>query len=77
MTGDYTAATDLFIHPEADFRFRFTDRLMTNFHLPRSTLLAMVASLPEVGLDQLKAWYRTAIEHNYRFYSYGDAMLIV
>ncbi|MBI1336308.1 MAG: tRNA preQ1(34) S-adenosylmethionine ribosyltransferase-isomerase QueA [Phycisphaera sp.] len=72
--------TDLFIHPEAvakGFRFRFTDMLLTNFHLPRSTLLAMVGSLPGVGLDNLKAWYQTAITERYRFYSYGDAMLIV
>ncbi len=74
---DYLAATDLFIHPDAGFRFRFTDRLLTNFHLPRSTLLAMVATLPGVGLDRLLAWYRVAIDQGYRFYSYGDAMLIV
>lgn len=77
IEGDHAAATDLFIYPEAGFEFRFTDRLMTNFHLPRSTLLAMVATLPGVGLDQLKGWYRVAIEQGYRFYSYGDAMLIV
>lgn len=69
--------TSLFIHPEADFAFRFTDRLMTNFHLPRSTLLAMVASLPGLGLDRLMHAYREAVNQQYRFYSYGDAMLIV
>lgn len=74
---DYTARTDLFIHPEAEFRFRFTDRLLTNFHLPRSTLLAMVAALPGVGLGRLMQWYQAAINEQYRFYSYGDAMLIV
>jgi S-adenosylmethionine:tRNA ribosyltransferase-isomerase len=74
--GGYTGYTELFIHPEADFRFRFTDALLTNFHLPRSTLLAMVATLPDVGLDRLKQWYARAIEQQYRFYSYGDAMLI-
>ncbi len=57
--------------------FRFTDALMTNFHLPHSTLLALVAALPGVGIGRLKSWYRTAIEKGYRFYSYGDAMLIV
>lgn len=72
----YQGETDLFIHPEADFSFRFTDALLTNFHLPRSTLLAMVATLPGVGLDRLKQWYQLAIEQQYRFYSYGDAMLI-
>ncbi|MFW6059856.1 MAG: tRNA preQ1(34) S-adenosylmethionine ribosyltransferase-isomerase QueA [Phycisphaeraceae bacterium] len=76
IAGDHTAATNLFIHPEANFTFRFTDRLLTNFHLPRSTLLAMVATLPGVGLDRLKTWYRSAIDEGYRFYSYGDAMLI-
>lgn len=76
----YTAETDLYITPDAverGFRFRFTDHLMTNFHLPRSTLLAMVASLPNVGLDRLLEWYGVAIAERYRFYSYGDAMLIV
>ena len=90
QTGGYAAETDLFISPgEEDggqrqgirgrgFRgFRFTDALMTNFHLPRSTLLAMVAALPGVGVDRLLGWYRLAIERGYRFYSYGDAMLIL
>lgn len=76
-TGDYTAETDLFIYPGADFTFRFTDALMTNFHLPRSTLLAMIAALPGAGLEEVRRWYRVAIEEEYRFYSYGDAMLIV
>jgi len=69
--------TNLFIHPDRGFKFRFTDRLMTNFHLPKSTLLAMVASLPGVGLEKLMQTYRTAVQERYRFYSYGDAMLIV
>lgn len=76
IEAGYTGYTELFIHPEADFRFRFTDALLTNFHLPRSTLLAMVATLPGVGLERLKRWYRIAVEHEYRFYSFGDAMLI-
>ncbi len=75
--GAYSADTRLFIHPEAGFTFRYTDALLTNFHLPRSTLLALVASLPGVGLDRLLSLYREAIAHGYRFYSYGDAMLIV
>ncbi len=62
---------------QGPFPFRFTDGLMTNFHLPRSTLLALVAALPGVGIDRLKTWYRIAIEQGYRFYSYGDAMLIL
>jgi S-adenosylmethionine:tRNA ribosyltransferase-isomerase len=74
---DIVTNTQLFIHSDADFTFRFTDRLLTNFHLPRSSLLALVASLPGVGIDRLLKWYAIAIEHKYRFYSYGDAMLIV
>ncbi|MEM9414038.1 MAG: tRNA preQ1(34) S-adenosylmethionine ribosyltransferase-isomerase QueA [Planctomycetota bacterium] len=76
-TPDYTADTNLFIQPDAGFTFRFTDALLTNFHLPRSTLLALVAALPGVGIDRLLDLYRQAIDRNYRFYSYGDAMLIV
>ncbi len=83
----YRAETDLFITPDTVRRgrggshafagFRFTDALMTNFHLPRSTLLAMVAALPDVGIAKLKRWYAEAVEQRYRFYSYGDAMLLV
>ena len=64
--------TDLLIAP--GHRFRHVDGLMTNFHLPRSTLLALVAAL--VGLEHLMDVYTQAIAHRYRFYSYGDAMLI-
>jgi S-adenosylmethionine:tRNA ribosyltransferase-isomerase len=74
---DFTTDTNLFITPDTHTRFRFTDALMTNFHLPRSTLLALVAALPGVGLDNLKRWYATAIAEGYRFYSYGDAMLLL
>lgn len=75
---EHSRQTNLFIHPgEQPFPFRFTDALLTNFHLPRSTLLALVAALPGVGLDRLKHWYQIAIEDGYRFYSYGDAMFIV
>jgi S-adenosylmethionine:tRNA ribosyltransferase-isomerase len=70
---DYAGETDLLIQP--GFRFRYTDGLMTNFHLPRSTLLALVAAI--TGLDRLKRLYRLAVEEEYRFYSYGDAMLIL
>jgi len=73
--------TELFITPQrvadGEFSFRFTDHLLTNFHLPRSTLLALVAALPGVGVDRLLGWYRQAIAEGYRFYSFGDAMLIV
>jgi S-adenosylmethionine:tRNA-ribosyltransferase-isomerase (queuine synthetase) len=65
--------TNLFITP--GFEFKITDCLVTNFHLPKSTLLALVAAF--AGLDKILAAYRHAIEQKYRFYSYGDCMLIV
>ncbi len=77
----YSTDTSLYITPPEDvnagYPFRFTDALMTNFHLPRSTLLALVAALPSVGLARLKDAYRVAIENEYRFYSYGDAMIVL
>ncbi len=76
LAGDFVADTELFIYPGCGVRFRFTDMLMTNFHLPRSTLLAMVAALPGVGVERLLGWYREAVRRGYRFYSYGDAMLV-
>ncbi len=72
--GAREGRTRLFIHPP--YRFRAIDGLITNFHLPRSTLLLLVAAL--LGdLERLLALYREAIEHGYRFYSYGDAMLVL
>ena len=65
--------TELLISPP--YRFKHVDGILTNFHLPRSTLLALVGAM--VGLDRIKAAYRAAIEQRYRFYSYGDAMLIL
>ena len=65
-------ATRLFIRPP--HRFRLVDHLVTNFHLPRSTLLALVMAL--AGVDLTRRAYRAAIDERYRFYSYGDAMLI-
>jgi S-adenosylmethionine:tRNA ribosyltransferase-isomerase len=70
--GDLDWATDLLIQP--GHRFRRTDAILTNFHLPRSTLLALVAAM--TGLDRLHRIYAEAIAHRYRFFSYGDAMLI-
>ena len=64
--------TGLFICP--GFRFRVVDALMTNFHLPRSSLLLLVAAF--AGNELIKECYRIAVEQRYRFYSYGDAMLI-
>lgn len=66
-------STELFIRP--GFEFRWVDVLMTNFHLPRSTLLALVGAL--VGMDRLKSAYAQAQRLGYRFYSYGDAMLVL
>lgn len=65
--------TDLFIRP--GHRFRVVDALLTNFHLPRSTLLCLVSAL--TGRERLFAAYDEAIRSDYRFYSYGDAMLVV
>jgi S-adenosylmethionine:tRNA ribosyltransferase-isomerase len=65
--------TDLFIRP--GHRFRSVDRLLTNFHLPRSTLLMLVAAFAGHGLTM--AAYRHALEQRYRFYSYGDAMAVI
>jgi S-adenosylmethionine:tRNA ribosyltransferase-isomerase len=63
----------LFIYP--GYEFRVVDRLITNFHLPRSSLLLLVSAF--AGRERMLACYRTAVERSYRFYSYGDAMLIL
>lgn len=65
--------TDLFIYP--GFRFQVVDALMTNFHLPKSTLLMLVSAF--AGRERVLAAYREAVAREYRFYSYGDAMLIL
>ena len=65
--------TTLFIKP--GYEFKIVDAMVTNFHLPKSTLLALVAAF--AGLDNILTAYRHAIEKRYRFYSYGDAMLII
>jgi S-adenosylmethionine:tRNA ribosyltransferase-isomerase len=68
-----SGSTELFIVP--GYRFRMADAMVTNFHLPRSTLLALVGAF--AGLETVMSAYRHAIEKQYRFYSYGDAMLII
>ncbi len=68
----WNGETDLFIRPP--FEFKAVDALLTNFHLPRSSLLVLVSAF--AGLDLILQAYRAAIEAEYRFYSYGDAMLI-
>ena len=65
--------TDIFIYP--GFHFAVTDALMTNFHLPKSTLFMLVSAL--MGLDVMQAAYAHAIADNYRFYSYGDGSLLL
>jgi len=65
--------TDIFIKP--GYEFKITDALVTNFHLPKSTLLMLVAAF--MGFEEMKRVYRHAIKEGYRFYSFGDAMLIL
>lgn len=65
--------TDIFIYP--GYKFKIVDKLITNFHLPKSTLLMLVSAF--AGYDFIKTAYQKAIEENFRFYSYGDAMLIL
>ncbi len=69
----WTGTTDIFIYP--GYRFRTTDALMTNFHLPKSTLLMLVAAL--MGKARMDAVYAHAIAQGYRFFSYGDASLLI
>ncbi|MCK4357814.1 MAG: tRNA preQ1(34) S-adenosylmethionine ribosyltransferase-isomerase QueA [Candidatus Cloacimonetes bacterium] len=65
--------TDIFIYPS--YKFKVVDKLLTNFHLPRSTLLMLVSAF--AGYNFIMSAYQKAIEENFRFYSYGDAMLIL
>jgi S-adenosylmethionine:tRNA ribosyltransferase-isomerase len=74
--GDITPGsgeTTLFIYP--GFNFRIVSGLVTNFHLPKSSLLMLVAAF--AGRERLLAAYREAVARGYRFYSYGDAMLVI
>ena len=68
----WTGETDIFITP--GFQFQVVDRLITNFHLPKSTLFMLVAAFS--GLDVMQAAYKAAIERDYRFFSYGDGCLL-
>jgi S-adenosylmethionine:tRNA ribosyltransferase-isomerase len=70
--GKREGETDLFIYP--GYQFRVVERLLTNFHLPKSTLLMLVSAF--AGLENIKKAYAHAIRERYRFFSYGDAMLI-
>ena len=72
-TGELVGRTMLFVTP--GFGFRRVDALLTNFHLPRSTLLALVMAF--VGVDEARSIYREAVAERYRFYSFGDAMVVL
>jgi S-adenosylmethionine:tRNA ribosyltransferase-isomerase len=72
LSGAASGETELFVTP--GFRFQVVRRLLTNFHLPRSSLLMLVAAF--AGLDNVRRAYAHAIAQRYRFFSYGDAMLI-
>lgn len=69
----WTGETDIFIYP--GYRFRVTDGLMTNFHLPKSTLMMLVSAL--MGVDRIRRIYDHAVRNRYRFFSYGDASLLL
>jgi len=72
LTGQIEGDTAIFITP--GFKFQLVDMLITNFHLPKSSLLMLVAAF--TGFDPMNALYRHAIAKGYRFFSYGDAMLL-
>jgi S-adenosylmethionine:tRNA ribosyltransferase-isomerase len=69
----WSGATDIFIYP--GFKFHVADGLMTNFHLPKSTLVMLVSAL--MGADRVKDIYKHAIENRYRFFSYGDSSFLI
>ncbi len=72
IKGDFSGEADLYITP--GYKFKIIDGLITNFHLPQSSLLLLVSAL--IGKDNILNLYNKAIENNYRFYSYGDSMFI-
>jgi S-adenosylmethionine:tRNA ribosyltransferase-isomerase len=72
-TGELSGRTTLFVTP--GFTFRRVDALLTNFHLPRSTLLALVMAF--VGVEEARHIYQVAVDERYRFYSFGDAMVVL
>jgi S-adenosylmethionine:tRNA ribosyltransferase-isomerase len=73
QTGPFASETGIYITPEYDWSV--VDALFTNFHLPKSTLLLMVSAL--AGRERILAAYREAVRERYRFFSFGDAMLIL
>jgi S-adenosylmethionine:tRNA ribosyltransferase-isomerase len=73
VVKSYSGSTNLFILP--GFNFKVVDAMITNFHLPKSTLIMLVSAF--AGQDMILETYRTAVEEKYRFFSFGDAMLIL
>lgn len=73
VVGPLEGLCDLFIYP--GYRFRAVDNLITNFHLPKSSLLFLVSAL--AGRERVLSWYRRAVTEDYRFFSYGDAMAVI
>ena len=71
--GEHSGSTDIFLYPP--YQFRAVDALLTNFHLPQSTLLMLVSAM--ASRELIMEAYRQAVEQEYRFYSYGDCMLIL
>jgi len=72
LIAPYSGDTDIFIYP--GYQFKVIDLLQTNFHLPESTLLMLVSAF--AGYERMMGAYQHAIEQQYRFFSYGDAMLL-
>jgi S-adenosylmethionine:tRNA ribosyltransferase-isomerase len=73
ITGPQEGWTGIYIYP--GFQFRAVDAMLTNFHLPRSSLMMLVSAL--AGRDLIMTVYREAVEKRYRFFSFGDCMLIL
>jgi S-adenosylmethionine:tRNA ribosyltransferase-isomerase len=74
ITGKLRGETDLYIYP-GNFKFKIIDGLLTNFHLPKSTLLLLVSAL--IGTEECKTLYQIAVQERYRFFSYGDCCLLL
>ena len=74
ITGKLRGETNLYIYP-GNFKFKIIDGLLTNFHLPKSTLLLLVSAL--IGIEECKTLYRIAVQERYRFFSYGDCCLLL
>jgi S-adenosylmethionine:tRNA ribosyltransferase-isomerase len=69
LINPITSQTDIFIKP--GYRFQIVDSLITNFHLPKSTLLVLISAF--IGIEETKKLYKHAVDNEYKFFSYGDA----